>query len=70
MYEEPYSHPRWWDNPMPVSSLCEKCIYCGPGVTCEKYPLQIPDELYDKSFPGAAEFDENYCPDRTEKDKI
>lgn len=68
MWEEPYSHPRWWDNPMPVSSLCEKCEYCRRGVTCEKYPLQIPDELYDKSFPGTDEFDENYCSYRVEKE--
>lgn len=68
MLEKPYSHPRWWDNPMMISSLCEKCRYITSGNTCEKYPQQIPDELYDKSFPGTKEYDAAYCQYRVEKE--
>lgn len=78
MKQKPYSHPRWWDNPMPRFSLCDTaCKYRldilksekrgeMPFVICEKRG-EIPWEIFDKSFPGTEMFDENYCQYREEK---
>ena len=68
MWEKPYSHPRFWDNPMPVFSQCRDCRYWHGRGKCDKYePDRVPEEVMDKSFPGTEEYDENYCPYREEK---
>ncbi|MCI8748492.1 MAG: hypothetical protein HFH67_11625 [Lachnospiraceae bacterium] len=67
MEKKLYSDPRWWDNPMPKSSLCPECIYWQGFLKCDKYEQKVPMEVLDKSFPGTENFDENYCPYRTEK---
>lgn len=69
MEKKPYSDPRWWDNPMPKSSACGNCKFYQGFLKCEKYNPKIPMAILDKSFPGTEEFDENYCPHRTEGDK-
>lgn len=69
MYEEPYSHPRWWDNPMPKASACGNCKFYQGFLKCEKYDSKIPMDILDRSFPGTENFDEAYCPYRTEGDK-
>ncbi len=61
-----YSDPRWWDNPMPKSSLCGKCVYWRGFLKCDKYEDRIPDEIRKKSYVGTENFDENYCPYREE----
>lgn len=63
--KKPYSDKRWWDNPMPVFSLCGKCKYWKGFGKCEKLST-VPDEILDKSFPGTERFDENYCQYREE----
>lgn len=64
---KPYSAQRWWDNPMPVDSLCNTCIY-QKGCECAKYPSGIPDVILDKSFPKPGkEVDKTYCEYREEK---
>lgn len=67
MEKKLYSDPRWWDNPMPKSNLCPECIYWQEFLGCDKYKPEIPMEILKKSFPGTEDFDENYCPYRTEK---
>ncbi len=61
-----YSDQRWWDNPMPIDSLCNTCIY-QKGIECDKYPKGIPDVILNKSFPvpGKA-VDKTYCEYRKE----
>lgn len=66
MEKKPYSDSRWWDNPMPVDSACGNCRFYQGFLKCEKYSPKIPMNILDKSFPGTAEFDENYCTYRTE----
>lgn len=67
MEKKPYSDRRWWDNPMPIFSLCGKCKHWRGRDKCDKYDSIIPEKVMDKSFPGTEEYDENYCPYRTEK---
>lgn len=68
MEKKPYSGRRWFDNPMPISSLCNQCKKWKGRGKCEKYIPQIPSEVIDKSFPGTENFDEGYCPYRENKD--
>lgn len=64
---ELYSDRRWYDNPGFIPSLCNDCEnWLGRG-KCNKYPLKIPKEISDKSFPGTENFEENYCGYREEK---
>ena len=62
--KKPYSDRRWWDNPMPISSLCGDCLHWHVFGKCDKYETKVPREVLDKSFPGTENFDENYCPYR------
>ena len=64
MEKELYSDRRWWDNPMPKSSMCAECKYGRGFLKCDKYETKVPREILDKSFPGTENFDENYCPYR------
>ena len=68
MEEKSYSDRRWWDNPMPVSSLCDKCIHWKGFGKCEKFKDKVPREILEKSFPGTRNFDEGYCKNRKQKD--
>lgn len=68
MEKKPYSERRWWDNPMPISSLCDKCIYWKGFGKCEKYEDKVPRETLNKSFPGTENFQEDYCPYRRSKE--
>ena len=68
MMEKPYSDKRWWDNPMPIDSMCNFCIY-QKGIECDKYPKGIPNDILDKSFPEPGkETDKTYCEYRVEKE--
>lgn len=68
MEKKPYSDRRWWDNPMPISSLCNICEnWLGRG-KCKKYQDKVPREILEKSFPGTERFEEDYCEYRKEKD--
>lgn len=63
-----YSDRRWWDNPMPISSLCGKCSRWHGFGKCDKYKDSVPEEVLEKSFPGTEKFDNDYCPYRKNKD--
>ncbi len=67
MGSKPYSNSRWWDNPMPVDSLCNNCKYYQGYLNCGKRKSKIQRDILDKSFPGTEKFDENYCQYREEK---
>ena len=68
MEKKPYSDHRWWDNPMPISSLCNSCENWLGRVKCKKYEDEVPREILNKSFPRTENFKENYCEYRKEKD--
>ena len=79
MKYKPYSHPRWWDNPMPIDSLCNFCAFHRIFQECDKYPDGIPNEIFNKSFPTfyrpaidpeSKRFDENYCEYRVYSDSL
>ena len=61
MEKKLYSDHRWWDNPMPKSSLCAECKYWQGFLKCDKYEQGIPDKIRKKSYIGTEDFDENYC---------
>lgn len=68
MEKKPYSDRRWWDNPMPISSYCNDCKHWKGFGKCDKYENGVPKEILDKSFPNHADFNENYCEYREEKE--
>lgn len=66
---KPYSDKRWWDNPMPIDSLCNFCKYDRGFLKCDKYPNGIPQDITDKSFPEPGkEIDKTYCEYREERE--
>lgn len=64
---KPYSAPRWWDNPMGITSLCCSCKFYMSTGECIKYGCEVPREVLLKSFPGTSHYEENYCSYREEK---
>lgn len=58
--EKPYSHKRWWDNPMPkrIDSQCYKCKHYNWDGTCKAFPegmskdIILNEFIHKKPYPG------------------
>ncbi len=45
MGKKPYSDPRWWDNPCPITSQCGTCKHFKLGTTSCKAFDKIPKDI-------------------------